>query len=172
MTRVAGCDVEPHRNLPDERARSRFHRRLARYFEGQALGPRKLRELPSQLEQTCAWAEQAQLSADSAFFVAFDRSAPFEFRRAWAAVEANSDTKIVNAYQEHIGHSDSHSPEPLYQIAGLLNDTGHLTELQLSTNTGSRPASDRLTDYGAVSVFGVPLPPSTRRSASTSLSRW
>ena len=46
---------------------------------------------------------------------------------------------------------------------------------QLSLTSRNVPitglASDRRTDYGAVSVFGMLLPPSAWRSASTSLSR-
>lgn len=100
------------------------HLRLAGYFEGRDLGPRKVDELPWQLNQAEEWQRLHDLLADLPFFQASWEENSFEVKIHWAHIEAESPLRLVDAYAPVIGCPSEYSPF-LWTLSSLLFDAGH-----------------------------------------------
>ena len=115
------------RYLPAGEEQQAAHLRLAGYFAGRDLGPRKVDELPWQLVQAESWERLYALLADLSFFKAAWAADQFEVKAYWAQVEAHSPLRLVDAcrpvldaparYVDYVSCFEN--------IAVLLRDTGH-----------------------------------------------
>ena len=114
------------RYLPSSEARREAHAGVAHYFAKQAPGPRRVDELPWQLQQGESWQDLFECLAQPAFLVSAWQASQLDVRRYWAAVEAHSPLRMVSAYADAIGESSD--PECAWYVAQLLGESGHPTE--------------------------------------------
>ncbi len=88
------------RYLPSVAEKNSTHLRVADYFASQEENlPRKIEELPWQLQQARAWSRLYALLGDVRFFEALYESNDQEVAIYWAVVEANSAFKRTEAYR-------------------------------------------------------------------------
>jgi tetratricopeptide (TPR) repeat protein len=85
--------------IATEAAQQAIHVRLADYFEARDLSERKLDELPWQLLRAKFWQRLYDRLSDLPFFKAAWKRNSSEFKGYWVQIEANSNLKIINAYQ-------------------------------------------------------------------------
>lgn len=109
------------------------HLRLAAYFESQALGPRKVDELPWQLGEAGSWQRLCDVLTNRPFFAAAWAAEPFEVKTHWARIEAGSSLRVVEAYRTVLD-APTEDPQVAWCVAMLLADTGH-TEDAFSVRT-------------------------------------
>lgn len=103
------------------------HVRLADYFEGRDLGPRQVQELPWQLSQATSWPRLYALLGNLAFFDKAWDDNQFDVKAYWAQVEANSESRLLEAYRPVLDAPTSHRAQA-WNVASLLDDTGHPEE--------------------------------------------
>jgi tetratricopeptide (TPR) repeat protein len=104
------------------------HLRLADQFEAQPGGSlRRLDELPWQLSKAGDWQRLYDLLGDLEFLNAAWKVDPFDIKRYWVQVEANSPLRMVNCYRKVIEHPGEHK-EHARMVSILLNDTGRIDE--------------------------------------------
>jgi tetratricopeptide (TPR) repeat protein len=115
------------RYLPRGEERGAAHLRLADYFEGRDPGVRRLEELPWQLAESRSWERLGALLGDLEFFESAWSHDPLEVKAYWALLETHSSLRLVQAYQQVLDHPEHHG-ENLWNVATLLNDTGHPAE--------------------------------------------
>ncbi|MEI8334739.1 MAG: tetratricopeptide repeat protein, partial [Chloroflexota bacterium] len=116
------------RYLIADAERAAAHRRLADYFAGRETGPRRIAELPWQLARAGEWDRLAALLGDLGFFTAAWAADPDDVKVAWAAVEAHSDHRLVEAYREVIEDPGWWKTETIDAVASLMGDMGHRHE--------------------------------------------
>ncbi len=115
------------RYLPTEKERRTAHERLADYFAARDLGPRKIDELPWQLQQAEAWQRLHDLLSDLTFFEAAWDADEFDVKARWAQVEANSNLRMVEAYRRVLDQP-AQNRDHVWRLGGLLHDAGHPEE--------------------------------------------
>lgn len=113
--------------LPAKEEQQAAHLRLADYFYSQDLGPRKVDELPWQLDRAESWQRLFALLADERFFAAAWRTNLQEVREFWSDVESNSPLRLIDAYRSVI-ETPGKRIDYISQVAGLLELSGHLPE--------------------------------------------
>ncbi|OGG49226.1 MAG: hypothetical protein A3F84_23950 [Candidatus Handelsmanbacteria bacterium RIFCSPLOWO2_12_FULL_64_10] len=116
------------RYLPDREQQQEAHLRLAGYFEGQDLGPRKVDELPYQLSQAEAWERLSALLTDLPFFTAAWDTNRFEVSAYWARVEGRSPLRLIDAYRPVLNTPGQHNSQDVWRIADLLGGKGYYVE--------------------------------------------
>jgi len=116
------------RYLPSEDQQAAAHLRLAGYFARNRLSARAVDELPWQLAEASAWQRLYNLLAEPKFLDAAWQEGAFEIKTGWARVEGSSSLRMVDAYQSVLDHPQSHSPAHLWQVAALLQESGHLEQ--------------------------------------------
>ena len=134
---IAGRYFEEGKNLP-------WHVRLADYFSKAGLTPRKIEELPWELEQGQEWKRLYELLSDLKFFAAaWDRN-QYEVKAYWAKVEGNSSLRMINGVKDVVDESHRYETKDVWNLGILLYDTGHLTEAMKLRSFLSYPlSSDR-----------------------------
>ncbi len=100
---------------------------LADYFESQSAGPRRTDELPWQLAQGRVWQRLQDLLTEQEFFMASWEANEYDVKAYWAELEKESYHK-VNAYRAVIDNPYNADDNFVWNIATLLNDTGHPVE--------------------------------------------
>ena len=135
-----------HRYLDTPERRQIAHLRLARYFTAQDPGPRKVAELPWQLQQAEQWTLLYRLLADVSFFAAAWDADQFDVKMFWAQVEGHSPLRLVDAYWPFSGQAGLAG-----KVAILLSDTGHL-EQALSLCQGLAEGSREVGDVATLEV--------------------
>jgi len=116
------------RYLPAEAVQRAAHLRLADYFHGRELGRRRVDEEPWQFAQAQAWERLYALVGDLRFFYAAWKASQFEVKAYWAQVEAGSDLRMVNAYQQVLDALGERDDDVVWSLGLLLGDTGHSAE--------------------------------------------
>ncbi len=112
-----------NRYLPSWREQQEAHLRLAAYFKDREAGPRRTEELPWQIAEGEAWQSLRDLLSDAAFFTSAWRSAQYDVKSYWAAIERNSPLRAVDAYQAILKTPDTDIAFA-EAAAGLLADFG------------------------------------------------
>jgi len=115
------------RYLPSDRQQKAGHFRLADYFRGAELGPRKIEELPWQLCRAQAWKEIYELLVDDEFFQAIWKINHFDLMEYWALIESGSSLRMVKGYGVVLKNPEGHE-EIVWSVASLLANTGHPAE--------------------------------------------
>jgi tetratricopeptide (TPR) repeat protein len=105
-----------------------LHQKIAIYFSGRDLERRKLEELPWQLAKSRDWQRLNDLLSNERFFQAAWKASEHEVKAYWAEMETGSTFRIVPAYQTTLNSPDGHDPDYIWNLGGLLRDTGHLRE--------------------------------------------
>jgi tetratricopeptide (TPR) repeat protein len=116
-----------NRFLPDEKAERAAHLRLAAYYQKREIDPRKIDELPWQLERANSWRELYDLLADVLFCNVAWVVNPYEVKAYWVKVEENFHLGLLKAYHPVLADPARYGFAS-WNIASLLNDTGHLRE--------------------------------------------
>jgi nephrocystin-3 len=114
--------------LPTEEDCRHAHLRLADYFHGMELSPRKVDELPWQLAEAEAWQRLYDLLADLTFFHTTWGANQFEVKANWALIEEHSSLRMVEAYRPVFNAPQSETSQAIWRLAILLDDTGHPEE--------------------------------------------
>ncbi|MBN2573021.1 MAG: DUF4062 domain-containing protein, partial [Deltaproteobacteria bacterium] len=109
--------------LSADATRRQFHLRLADHFGKLALGPRKIDELPWQLERAEEWQRLSDLLAEEELFEAAWKANEFEVKAYWASVERSSSLRMVEAYAGVI--AGQHGKGIAWRVGLMLGATGH-----------------------------------------------
>ncbi|MBM4054669.1 MAG: NACHT domain-containing protein [Planctomycetes bacterium] len=86
------------RYLATEEEKTRFHLRLADYFEKKRMSPRSIEELPCQLTQAKSWNRLFGLLSDLSFFNALYEANSHDVMFYWSQIEKYSQMRIPYAY--------------------------------------------------------------------------
>jgi tetratricopeptide (TPR) repeat protein len=113
--------------VPTEEHQKKEHLRVAEYFEGKEIGPRKIDEMPWQLAQAKAWKRLYLLMADLQFLQAAAQRNLYDCRAYWARVEENSSLKGVDAYKPVIATPDKYG-DYLFVVTEVLRYLGNPAE--------------------------------------------
>jgi tetratricopeptide (TPR) repeat protein len=116
--------------LSSEAAQQEMHVRLADYFEARDLGERKLDELPWQLSRAKSWQHLNDCLSDLPFFKAAWNRDSSGFKGYWVQIEANTNLKIVDAYQP-VYDSPSQYPEYASRLIFLFENLGYEEEAMM-----------------------------------------
>ncbi len=117
-----------HRYLRTQPAKKSAHLRLADYFAGREMGPRKVDELPWQLAEASAWQRLADLLADLDFLIAASLTSRYDVLTLWAKVESGSTLRMVDAYRAPLEAPELGNALQMHTLASLLSETDHLPE--------------------------------------------
>jgi len=120
------------RYLPGDEKKKAARLRLADYFDGQELSPRKVDELPWQLSEASDWQRLYDLLGDLEFFHEAWEKDEYEVKAYWAKTENSSDLQLLDAYQ-HVLDAPEAIPdnETITDVSWLLGHTGHPSEAMI-----------------------------------------
>ncbi len=114
--------------LYQRRFRDESHRRVIDYFNSQSLSVRKVDELPWQLRANEDWQGLVALLTDPSFLlVAWLRDA-YAVRGYWSSIEANSDYRLEDWYQQLINIRADFNPAVEAVVSQLLESAGRRAE--------------------------------------------
>ncbi|HEU6439736.1 MAG TPA: tetratricopeptide repeat protein [Terriglobales bacterium] len=113
------------RYLPGEGARQAAHRRIADYFAGRDVGPRKIEELPWQLARASAWPRLFDLLSDMAFLKVAWAAEQADVRAWWAQIEAASSLRMLEAYAAMLSSPAGYGLEEVSVVALLVEGSQH-----------------------------------------------
>lgn len=117
--------------LPSEEQQQDSHLILADYFENRDINIRKVEELPWQLTQTKSWLRLYALLSNLSFFAAVWNINPFDVRKYWTHIAANSSHRMTEAYKGVLDFPEENK-RYVWNIATLLHDSSYIEEaLQL-----------------------------------------
>lgn len=104
--------------------RQQAHRRLAAYFDGRDLSPRKVRELPWQLQQAGELNRLAACLRDLALLHAAVKNNALEVCRYWDAIEKNTSRRRDRVYRAVVETPEKHL-DAVRDVAMLLMNGGY-----------------------------------------------
>ena len=145
------------RYLPTATSQRAMHKRLAEYFDGRTQGSRRLDELPWQLDAARDFSRLYALLEDVPFSMALLEADPFGLKRYWVQIEANTDRRMVDAYQAPVSAPGGYAYGDLWSLAVLLDGTGHIQEAfnireYLRSRTATPPGQASLLDFQATTL--------------------
>lgn len=121
--RELGEAVE-RRYLGEQPLRRGIHQRVAGYFKGRRLGPRKLDEMPWQLAKAGNWHALVRTLTKQSILKALWNRDEHEVQTLWAMIEKESDHSVAASYRAIIT-KPGRSPDFAQRVAILLNSMGH-----------------------------------------------
>lgn len=121
--RELGEAVE-RRYLGEQPLRNGIHQRVAGYFKGRRLGPRKLDEMPWQLAKAGNWHALVRVLTNQSIFKALWTRDEHEVQTLWAMIEKESDHSVAASYRAIIT-KPGRSPDFAQRVAILLNSMGY-----------------------------------------------
>lgn len=124
--RELGEAVE-RRYLGEQPLRRGIHQRVAQYFKGRRLGPRKLDEMPWQLAKAGNWHALVRTLTTQSTFKALWTRDEHELQTLWATIEKESDYSVAASYRAII-KKPARSPDFAQRVAILLNSMGYPRE--------------------------------------------
>ncbi|HWM25822.1 MAG TPA: DUF4062 domain-containing protein [Chthoniobacterales bacterium] len=127
-----------HRYLPTKELQDHARDEIAGYFEKQALGKRKIEELPWQLAACGGWERLFDLLSDHEFFEAAWILAEYDLKSYWAQIETHTAHRVIEIYQP-LADLTTERLATYRHLAQLLFDTGKAAE--------AGPLMARLTDH-------------------------
>jgi tetratricopeptide (TPR) repeat protein len=113
--------------LPDDAEKNAARRQLINYFTDKEWLPRKVSELPWQLNAIQSWQELYLILADTKYLNSAWSTHQFEIKSYWARVEQNSSLRMIAAYRPVLTDPANHL-EAAWPVCVLLSDTGHTEE--------------------------------------------
>jgi tetratricopeptide (TPR) repeat protein len=117
-----------------------------------------LGELPWHLAEAHEFDRLYSLLEDLTFSMAIFQANPVDLKRYWALIEANTNRRMLEAYQGPLSDPNRYAYNDLWSLAVLLDETGHIQEaynirkyLYPRTNDPIRRGS--LLDFQAETLF-------------------